>query len=165
MKAAQWHPAAQLGIKSDLEIAADTVLSRPDDNAPVSDLFLLGRKKDLAFEQPVGDSPRHRHHVRLWRLDQTSEDGPAQWIGSAVYDEHVGLSRTTGQITHITAPDVDAERAYLFSCLEKTDLLSRHFVVPGFHQQLGTTELSMRSGSWGRTPPMNRCSVTQMFSR
>jgi hypothetical protein len=32
------------------------------------------------------------------------------WVGSAVFDERVGLSRTTGQITHVTAPDVDAER-------------------------------------------------------
>ena len=54
MQAAKWHPAAALGFKSDLEIAADSVLSRPDDEAPVSNLFLFGRKEDLAFEQPVG---------------------------------------------------------------------------------------------------------------
>ncbi len=136
MKAAQWFPAARLGLKSDLKIAADTLLSHPDDDAPVSELFLFGRKEDLAFEQPVGDSPRHRHHVRLWKINEANHDGPTRWIGSAVYDRGVGLSRTTGQITHITAPDVDAERNYLFSCLEKTDFLSRRFVVPGFHKQI-----------------------------
>src|SRR5690349_9754168 len=56
MHAAKWDPAAALGIRSDLAIAEDTVLSRPDVDAPVSNLFLFGRKEDLAFEQPVGDN-------------------------------------------------------------------------------------------------------------
>jgi hypothetical protein len=136
MKAAQWYPAAALGLKSDLKIVADSVLSRPDDEAPVSDLYLFGRKEDLAFEQPVGDNPRHRHHVRLWKTGDVSDDGRPEWIGSAVYDQRVGLSHTTGQITHVTAPDVDAERDYLFECLEKTGDLVRHYVVPGFHKRL-----------------------------
>lgn len=136
MKAAKWFPAAKLGIKSDLKIAADTVLKRPDDSAPVSNLYLFGRKEDLAFEQPVGDSPRHRHHVRFWKTPTPSDDGRPQWIGSAVYDERVGFSRTTGQITHVTAPDVDQERDYLFACLEGTGELAERWVEPGFHKQL-----------------------------
>jgi hypothetical protein len=125
-----------LGLKSDLKIAVDSVLSRPDDEAPVSDLYLFGRKEDLAFEQPVGDNPRHRHHVRLWKTVHLSDDGRPQWIGSAVYDERVGLSHTTGQITHVTAPDVDAERDYLFECLRKTGDLVRQDVLSGFHKRL-----------------------------
>ena len=74
MQAAKWHPAAALGLKSDLKIAADTVLSRPDDEAPVSNLFLYGRKEDLAFEQPVGNNPRQRHHVRFWKTEDVNDD-------------------------------------------------------------------------------------------
>lgn len=136
MKAAAWYPAAALGLKSDLKIAADTVLSRPDVEAPVSGLYLFGRKEDLAFEQPVGDNPRHRHHVRFWKTGIVDDDGRPEWIGSAVYDERVGLSRTTGQITHVTAPDVDTERDYLFECLEKTGDLASHDVIAGFHTKL-----------------------------
>ena len=136
MKAAGWYPAAALGIKSDLKIGIDTVLSRPDAEAPVSSLYLFGRKEDAAFEQPVGDNPRHRHHVRFWKLEQPSEDGRPVWIGSAVYDAHVGLSHTTGQITHVTAPDVDAERDYLFGDLEKTGDLASHEYIAGFHTKL-----------------------------
>jgi hypothetical protein len=136
MKAAKWDPASALGLESDLRIAADTVLSRSDAEAPVSSLFLFGRKEDLAFEQPVGDNPRHRHHVRFWKSGTNSADGRPKWIGSAVYDERVGLSRTTGQITHVTAPDVDAERDYLFLCLEHTDELADHYVIYGFHTSL-----------------------------
>jgi LssY C-terminus len=136
MQAARWFPAAALGLKSDLKIAADSVLSRPDDEAPVSNLYLFGRKEDLAFEQPVGDNPRHRHHVRFWKTDKLDGDGRPIWIGSAVYDKRVGLSRTTGQITHVTSADVDVERDYLFQCLEATGELSEHFTVDDFHQVL-----------------------------
>jgi len=83
MKAAKWDPAAALGIQSDIKIAEDTVLSRPDDEAPVSNLFLFGRKEDLAFELPVGDNPRQRNHVRYWKAEKLDEDGRPVWIGSA----------------------------------------------------------------------------------
>jgi hypothetical protein len=136
MQAAKWFPADPLGLRSDLRIAADTVLKRPDDEAPVSSLYLFGRKEDLAFEQPVGDSPRHRHHVRFWRSDKVDSDGRPVWMGSAVYDKGVGFSHTTGQITHHTAADVDAERDYLFNDLQKTGELSEQYVVDGFHKQL-----------------------------
>ncbi len=134
MAAAKWYPADPLGLKSDLKIAADTVLKKADDQAPVSNLYLFGRKEDLAFEQPVGDSPRQRHHVRFWRAEKDAEDGRPVWVGSAVYDERVGVSRTTGQITHVTAPNVDAERDYLFKCLEETGNLSESYVVDDFHK-------------------------------
>jgi hypothetical protein len=136
MTTAKWYPAAALGLESDLEIAADTILSRPDDSAPVSSLYLFGRKEDFAFEQPVGDNPRHRHHVRFWKMEKPSDDGRPQWIGSAVYDKRVGLSRTTGQITHVTAADVDTERDFLFDCLKKSDHLKKQTIVKGFHATL-----------------------------
>lgn len=56
MHAAGWFAADPLGLKSDVRIAVDSVLRRPDDEAPVSDLFLFDRKEDLAFEQQVGNS-------------------------------------------------------------------------------------------------------------
>ena len=134
--AARWYPADPLTLRSCLEIAEASVLQRPYDDAPVSNLYLGGRKQDLAFEQPVGDSPRHRHHVRFWRSDRLDTDGRPVWVGSAVYDERVGLSRTTGQVTHVTAADVDAERDYLFRCLEQTGDLAEHYAVDGFHTRL-----------------------------
>jgi LssY C-terminus len=133
MHNAKWYKAAALGLESDLKIAVDTVLSRPDDNAPVSSLYLFGRKEDLAFEQPVGDNPRQRHHVRFWKSDKRRNDRPV-WVGSAIYDQHVGFSRDTGQITHVTAPDVDTERDYLFKNLEATQGLAQISVVYDFHK-------------------------------
>src|SRR5262249_9867131 len=143
MLAARWYPADPITLRSCLLIAEDKVLKRPFDDAPVSNLYLFGRKEDLAFEQPVGDNPRQRHHVRFWETDKR-DDGRPVWVGSAVYDERVGLSRTTGQITHVTAADVDAERDYLFKNLEAVDPhsncfgihLAEWYAVDGFHKKL-----------------------------
>ena len=132
MKAANWVLAAGLGLRADLSIAADTALGRPDPDAPVSNLYLFGRPEDLAFEQEVGDSPRSRHHVRFWKTDQ-SERGRPLWIGAAVFDRRVGISRTTGQLTHIIAPAIDDERNFLFECLQKTGDLAATDVVEDYH--------------------------------
>jgi hypothetical protein len=145
MKAAGWYRAAALGIRSDIKIGVDTVLKRPDDRAPVSKLFLYGRKEDLAFEMPVGNNPRQRHHVRFWKTEKIDDDGRPVWIGSASYDEKVGLSHTTGQITHHIAPDVDKERDHLFQNLRDTGDLSEEYPVDDFH-----TKLEGRNGGGDR---------------
>jgi hypothetical protein len=134
MVAAKWYPANPLTLESCLEIAEATVLKRPYDAAPVSNLYLWGRKEDLAFEKPVGDDPRQRHHVRFWRSDEVDPGGRPVWVGSAIYDDRVGFSRTTGQITHVTSANIDAERDYLFRDLEKTGDLSETYIVDDFHK-------------------------------
>lgn len=120
MKDARWFPADPLGIRADLRIAADTVLKREYDKAPVSNLFLFGRKEDLAFEQPVGGNPSQRHHVRFWKADEVDEQNRPLWFGAATYDERVGLSHTTGQITHHISGKVDVERDHALNTLQQT---------------------------------------------
>ncbi|HBO44145.1 MAG TPA: hypothetical protein DD670_09480 [Planctomycetaceae bacterium] len=136
MAAAEWYPADSLSLRSDLRIAADTVLERQYDDAPVSSLYLFGRKEDLAFEQPVGRDPRHRNHVRFWRSEKKDPDGRPVWVGSATYDERVGLSHTTGQITHHIGANIDAERDRLFDDLRRTGDLTETYAVDGFHKVL-----------------------------
>jgi hypothetical protein len=141
MHATKWDPAAALGIKSDIKIAEGTLLSRPDPNAPVSNLYLFGRKEDLAFEQPVGGNPRQRNHVRFWKTDKLDDDGRPIWIGSASYDERVEFSTTTIQITHRISPDLDQQRDHLFADLKQTGDLAEDYAIDGFH-----TELKGRNG-------------------
>jgi LssY C-terminus len=133
MVAAQWYPADPLTLRSRLEIAAAAVFEHPYDDAPVSNLYLWGRKEDLAFEQPVGNDPRQRHHVRFWRSDKLDPDGRPVWVGAAIFDQRVGLSHTTGQITHHTAPDIDAERDKLFADLQHTGDLTEVWFIDDFH--------------------------------
>ena len=76
--------------------------------------------------------------------------GPATAIGAeggATFDERVGLSHTTGQITHHIAPDVDTERDHLE---ELEALLGKKLVMRArgsFHQEqfelFGTDEKSL----------------------
>lgn len=134
--AAHWVPADPLTLKSCLEIAEATVLKRTYDTAPVSNLYLFGRKEDLAFEKPVGNDPRQRHHVRFWKSDTPTSDGRPFWFGSVTYDKKVGLSHTTGKITHHIDADLDKERDFLFHDLEQTRLLSEVYQEDGFQTQL-----------------------------
>lgn len=136
MVEARWYPSDPLTLRSCLEIAEATVLKRPYDDAPVSSLYLFGRKEDLAFEQPVGKDPRERHHVRFWLTERADADGRPVWVGSAIFDRRVGFSRETGQVTHVTAADIDAERDYLFRDLERAGALSSTYALDGFHKVL-----------------------------
>jgi hypothetical protein len=133
MLAAKWYPADPLGLRSDVKIVADTVLKRPYIEAPVSNLYLLGRKEDLAFEQPVGNNPSQRHHVRFWKSAKLDDQGRPMWVGSATYDRKVGFSHTTGQITHHIAAEVDLERDHLFGNLQDTGSLTDVQYIDDFH--------------------------------
>jgi len=134
--AAKWHPADPLTFRSSVRIAVDSVFRRPDEDAPVSTLELFGRKQDLAFEQPVGDSPRQRHHVRFWRSDRL-HDGKEVWFGAITFDERVGLSHTTGQVTHHIGPDLDAERDRLIAGLQQAGVTEKVFWLDGFQKLQG----------------------------
>ncbi|MFO1406569.1 MAG: LssY C-terminal domain-containing protein [Steroidobacteraceae bacterium] len=135
MTAAGWYPADPITFTSSVRIAADTVFRRPDDQAPVSPLYLFGRVQDLAFELPVPGGPKHRHHVRFWRWDQ-ERNGQPVWFGAATYDEHAGLSYTTGQVTHHIGPDVDAERDLIVNGLTRAGWVGGVQWIDGFHKQL-----------------------------
>ena len=135
MTRAGWYPADPVTLESSARIVADTALRRADDSAPVSPLFLFGRKQDLAFELPVPGGPRHRHHVRFWRWDQ-QRDGLPVWFGSATYDERAGLSYTTGEVTHHIGPDVDAERDLIVQGLTTAGWVASVQWIDGFHHEL-----------------------------
>jgi LssY C-terminus len=76
MAAAGWFPADPITLATSVRIVADSVLRRSDVDAPVSNLFLFSRKQDLAFEEPVGNSPRQRHHVRFCVGRSSTRGGP-----------------------------------------------------------------------------------------
>ncbi len=136
MLAAGWFPADPITLKSSLRIAAGTILRRSYETAPVSNLFLWGRKQDLAFQQPVGKDPRRRHHVRFWRSEQVDENNRPLWAGAATFDTHVGFSHTTGQITHHIDGNVDAERDKLLADLVHAGVVANVDWLDGFHEKL-----------------------------
>ena len=129
MLAARWFPADPITLRSSLRIAAGTVFDRPYFDAPVSSLCFFGRKQDLAFEQPIGHDPRRRHHVRFWKSDKLDDSGQPLWLGAATLDTSVGLSHTTGQITHHISKAIDPERDKVIDDVRAAgDLLEMYWV-------------------------------------
>ena len=135
MAAAGWYAADPITLGTSLRIAADVVLRKPYDHAPVSDLYLWGRRQDAAFEQPVGSSPKQRHHVRFWRSREVDASGEPLWLGAATFDERVEISRTTGGITHKISPEIDRERNKLIRDAAVGGALDGYYWVEQFHRQ------------------------------
>src|SRR5271165_4766469 len=131
MLAAGWNPADPITLKSSVRIAASVVFKRPDPDAPVSSLYLCGRRHDLAFEKPVGHAARRRHHVRFWKSAELGNEGAPLFIGSATFDVRVGFSHDTGQITHHISADIDAERDGLIANLAGVGRLAKIYQVTG----------------------------------
>ena len=91
---------------------ADTVRAVMNDEgfgaAPVSDLYLYGRKEDLAFEKMLNTFNK-RHHLRLWQSAVKAPDGRPIWLGAATHD--TGIDVHPGVVSHATDPDLDDERS------------------------------------------------------
>ena len=137
-----WDAADPVTLRSSIGIARSVLRDKPYIDAPVSPLFVFGRKQDLAFEKPVGDNASHRHHVRFWKSDEYGRGGTPLWIGAVTFDRSVGLSHRTGQITHHIGANVDAERDGLFADLAKNGWLTEEFQVTG----VGATLLGRNGG-------------------
>lgn len=135
LAAAGWYVADPVTLETSLRIAADVVLRKPYPHAPVSDLYLWGRRQDAAFEQPVGGSPKQRHHVRFWQSAERDQAGRPLWLGAATFDERVEISRTTGGVTHRISPDIDRERNKLVQDAIRADALDGYYWVEAFHRQ------------------------------
>ncbi len=131
MNAAGWFPADPVTLRSSIEIAGSVLLDREYKDAPVSNLFYLGRREDLAFEKPAGKSADRRHHVRFWKvLDKGQEDRPV-WLGSDTFDKGVGISHFTGAITHHIDADLDTERDALAADIENAGMVTAKYQVTG----------------------------------
>lgn len=159
---ARWNAADAITWRSSLEIGESVIFDRPYADAPVSTLLFEGRRQDLAFEKPVGNSADQRHHVRFWLVTAESLDGRSLWLGSASFDRGVGLSHDTGQITHHIGPDIDTERDFLIGELTMADMLISSDSVEG----IGPT----RSGRNGEGDPyftdgMVRIGIVEPASR
>ncbi len=145
MAAAGWQSAQPIQLRSVAGVIGSVLLHRPDPKAPVSNLYLWGRKQDLAFEKEVGPTLKKRHHVRFWQVHDMEVDSRPFWVGAATFDQGLRFSHWTGQILHRIAPDIDAERDLIFESLEKAGQLSQEYRISG----LGPTlKGSNGEGDW-----------------
>lgn len=129
--AAGWYRADEVTLVTSTRIVIDTILARPYSTAPVSDLYLYGRRQDYAFQFP-GRDVRERDHVRFWDTGLHAEDGRPLWVGAATRDVAVKLAPGLGLPTHQISPKVDAERDFLVESLAETGWIVELHMVPGF---------------------------------
>ena len=131
---AGWYRADEIDFITSARISIDSILGRAYTTAPVSNLFLFGRKEDLAFERP-GHTVRQRDHIRLWNTSKIGDSGRPIWIGSATKDVKVELSKTNHLPTHGIAPDLDDERTLVVSELAQTGFVIEDTACPGFGKE------------------------------
>jgi len=132
--AAGWYRADEIDLVTSARISADSILGRKYSTAPVSNLYLYGRKEDYAFERP-SKSVRQRDHIRFWNTGRAADDGRPIWIGSATRDIKVELSHTDHLPTHGISPDLDAERELVVSELAQTGFVVHQSMRPGFGKE------------------------------
>lgn len=129
--AAGWYRADEIDFVTSYRITVDAVFGRKYATAPVSNLYLFGRRQDFAFERP-GASVRERDHVRFWKAPEEAKDGRPLWLGGATKDIAVEISKVSHMPTHRIAPDTDAERAVVMNDLIATGWVVAETWAPGF---------------------------------
>jgi hypothetical protein len=150
MHRAGWHQADVATLATSLHLAYATIFRRPYLTAPFSSLYLFGRRQDIGFQMQTGDqpSPRHRHHIRFWRLSAAKDDQPVHatfwqtalriftrknrqiWVGAATHDVAPFALRIQNlQLTHKIDADTNRERDFVIKTLKENGLVRRVEII------------------------------------
>lgn len=142
MEQAGWHVADPHRVHNLMRHGFSMLFGWEYPNAPVSSLYLFGRRQDLAFEIPI-NSMASRHHVRFWATTyQQSEklnvrsihwhhrrahilDDNLLWVGAASLDTGIAPIRHNLQLTHMIHPDTDTERELIVKQLRGQKLVKK----------------------------------------
>lgn len=139
-RAAGWLPADRGTVMRHARSGVAFLLGRPYRRAPVSPLYLRGRRQDVAYQRDVDRSVKRRHHVRFWLSEVVHADGRPVWIGSATYDWRLKLS-----LMHKIAPDVDVERDRMLDMLDAAGVIGSRRWLEGRGE---VKEARNGSGDW-----------------
>lgn len=142
MEKAGWHIADPRSIRNNIREMLSATYGWHYPTAPVSSLYLFGRKQDIAFQIPIEGVPGgSRHHVRFWAT--TYEDKKPfgihsihwqhrreqiygknlLWVGAASLDAGINFIRHNLQLTHMIDPDTDKERELIVRQLKSKKLI------------------------------------------
>lgn len=154
MKQAGWIEADELNTTSTWKMISASVRRKSYPNAPVSSLYLLGNKQDLAFQQEVNGSTKSRHHVRFWKVPNgwyLPGGYTCDYLGAATFDTSVGVSLYTFQVTHRIEEDTDIERDYVLKSLTDSNKKISVDIVEnfttGYHSRNGGGDTIKTDGS------------------
>lgn len=98
--------------------------------APVSALYLFGRRQDVAMQRGRSNI-NQRNHMRLWLAPFRTEGRPV-WVGQVSRDIGVKFtSKSASLTTHVIDPVVDESREYLLTSLLHDQSVERFAFVRG----------------------------------
>ncbi len=138
MQQAGWEVADDHSIANVWREVVSSILHVPYPTAPMSNLYLFGRRQDIGFEIQIEGRLWHRHHVRFWattfdkegkltpnsihwfprRERKLHEGEKLLWLGAASKDVGLALIKHNAQLTHMIHPNTDAERDLIVEHLE-----------------------------------------------
>lgn len=122
MEKAGWHLADPHSLRNMAREALSTIYGWQYPTAPVSSLYLFGRKQDVAFELPVEGVTGGRHHVRFWATDRGDD---LLWVGAASLDAGINYIRHNLQLTHMIDADTNKERDLIIEHLKAQKLVRK----------------------------------------
>jgi len=144
MEQSGWHVADPHNWRHIIRHILSTVYGWSYPTAPVSSLYLFGRKQDIAFEIPLESGYGSRHHVRFWATtydkkqplsvrsihwhrhrQSRDHSGDLLWVGAASMDVGIGFIRHNMQFTHMIHPDTNRERELIIDKLRTQKLTQR----------------------------------------
>ena len=98
--------------------------------APVSNLYLFGRKQDFSLQR-ARPTISQRNHTRFW-LAPFTFTGRQVWVGQVSRDIGVKLTPNSPSLTtHVIDPEVDLTREYLLHSLLDAGLVAGFGFVKG----------------------------------
>lgn len=154
MQAAGWTMADEITLSSSWKIVFASVFKRSYPAAPVSPLYLFGKKQDFAYQQEVDGNPSQRHHVRFWKVPEGWKlpgGFQADWLAAATFDKAVGLSLFTLQITHKIDENIDIERDHVVDTVRAACTSVEVDVIPdatsAYHSRNGGGDRVQTDGS------------------
>ena len=129
LKSGWVHPAS-INVGSVIKMGWALLRGSADPTAPVSNLYLFGRKEDLAWETNSADV-HHRDHCRGWKTTLKDGDGQDVWLISGAQDIGIEWDHRSHMTTHKISPNIDAERDLIVKSIEDAVPLKRVYPVPG----------------------------------
>ena len=127
---AGWSFTHRITPRTVLREAGAALAGEPYAVAPVSSLYVFGRRQDLAMQR-ARRSIAQRNHLRLWQAPFRVEDRPV-WIGQVSRDIGVKVTAQSPTLTtHVIDPEVDTTREYLLHSLVAEGFIDRFGFVKG----------------------------------
>jgi len=118
----RWDETEAITLASCWKTARAFLIGTEYRYSPVSSLYLLGRRQDVALQR-IRNSINERIHLRLWVTPLKFQDQPV-WIGQVSRDIGVRFTwKTWNLTTHRIDPDVDEARDYVVEDLMQVNRL------------------------------------------